>query len=173
VDDGASDPSDQEIMGTTSRVWRISVKDEAGVYVAAQQAKRLARKLRFNEIGQACLETVALELARNALIHGGGGEVLLRPVRDTGRVGLEIQATDNGPGIGDLEQAMSDGYSTVGGLGTGLGAARRLSDEFEINSQPGGGTCVLARLWRSVADKERADIEASLLTAFPRPPRGG
>lgn len=173
LDDGASGPSNQEIMGTTNRVWRIPVKDEAGVYVTAQQAKRLARKLRFDEIGQACLETVALELARNALIHGGGGEMLLRPLRDTGRVGLEMQATDNGPGIGDLEQAMSDGYSTAGGLGTGLGAARRLSDEFEIDSQPGGGTRVLARLWRPATDKEQIDIEAGLLTVFPRPPRGG
>ncbi len=140
--------------------------------MTAQQAKRLARKLRFDEIGQACLETVALELARNTLIHGGGGEMLLRPLRDKGRVGLEIQATDNGPGIGDLEQAMSDGYSTVGGLGTGLGATRRLSDEFEINSRPGGGTRVLTRLWRSAADEERADVEAGLLTTSPRPPRG-
>ncbi len=160
-------------MGTTSRVWRISVKDEAGVYVTAQQAKRLARKLHFDEIGQACLETVALELARNALGHGGGGEMLLRPLRDVGRVGLEIQAADHGPGIDDLEQAMSDGYSTAGGLGTGLGAARRLSDEFEIDSQPGGGTRVLARLWRPVTDKEWADIEAGLLTTFSRPSRGG
>ena len=73
------------------------------------------------------------------------------------RVGVEIQVTDNGPGINNLEQAMIDGYSTAGGLGTGLGAARRLSDEFEINSRPNGGTSVIARLWRPAEDKERAD----------------
>lgn len=160
-------------MGTKSQVWHTSIKDEASVYVAGQQAKKLARELHFDKVGQACLETVTLELARNALVHGGGGEMFLRPLHDVGRVGLEIQVIDKGPGICDLEQAMIDGYSTVGGLGTGLGAARRLSDEFEIDSQPGGGTSVLARLWRSVADEKRADIGADLLAAPPGPPRGG
>jgi serine/threonine-protein kinase RsbT len=152
-------------MGITDQVWRISIKDEASVYVAAQQAKRLARELYFDEVGQACLETVTSELARNALVHAGGGEVCLRLLRDERRVGLEIQVTDEGPGIGDLEQAMIDGYSTVGGLGTGLGAARRLSDEFEISSRPSGGTRVLARSWRPVAGKDRTGVEAS---RFPK-----
>jgi serine/threonine-protein kinase RsbT len=152
-------------MGITNQVWRISIRDEASVYVAAQQAKRLARKLHFDEVGRACLETVMLELARNALVHAGGGEAHLRPLCDGRRIGLEIQVIDGGPGIGDLEQAMIDGYSTAGGLGTGLGAARRLSDEFEINSRPSGGTRVLARLWRPVTGENRADVGAS---RFPK-----
>jgi serine/threonine-protein kinase RsbT len=133
---------------TVDRAGRMFIQDEADVYAAAQRAKRLARELHFDQVSRTRLETVALELARNALVHGGGGEMLLRGLCDGGRVGLEIQVTDNGPGIPDLEQAMTDGYSTAGGLGAGLGAARRLSDEFEIYSQPGGGTCILTRAWR-------------------------
>ena len=133
---------------TTSKRGRVLIKDEADVYAAARRAKRLAFELHFDQVSQMRLETVTLELARNALVHGGGGEMLLCGLRDKDRVGLEIQVTDNGPGIPDLERAMSDGYSTAGSLGAGLGAARRLSDEFEIASQPGGGTRVLIRSWR-------------------------
>ncbi len=158
---------------TSFQVWRTPIKDEAGVYVGAQQAKKLARELGFDEVGRACLETIALELARNTLIHGGGGEIQLSLLYDEKRVGVEIMVTDNGPGIKDLEQAMVDGYSTAGGLGTGLGAARRLSDEFEIDSQPSGGTRVTTRLWRHAADKERADVEARILAAHPGFPGGG
>jgi serine/threonine-protein kinase RsbT len=127
--------------------YRISARDEAGVYAAAQRAKRLAHELDFDEVSQTRLGTVALELARNALIHGGGGEIVLRCLSDQDRIGLEIEVMDYGPGIQDLDQALTDGYSTAGGLGTGLGAARRLSDEFEIESQPGSGTRVIARSW--------------------------
>jgi serine/threonine-protein kinase RsbT len=156
-----------------NKVWSTPIKDEAGVYVGAQQVKKLARELGFDKVGQACLETIALELARNALIHGGGGEIQLGLLCDEKRVGVEIQVADNGPGIEDLERAMSDGYSTAGGLGTGLGAARRLSDEFEIDSQPNGGTSVIARLWRHATDKERADAEEMVLAAHPGFHRGG
>jgi serine/threonine-protein kinase RsbT len=79
--------------------------------------------------------------------------MVLRRLCAGGRVGLEMLVADNGPGIKDLEQAMTDGYSTTGGLGTGLGAARRLSDEFEIDSQPGGGTRILIRSWRMTEDE--------------------
>lgn len=137
-------------------IWRTPIKNEAGVYVGAQQVKKLARELNFDKVGQACLETIALELARNALVHGGGGEIQLSLLRDETRVGIEIRVKDDGPGINDLEQAMIDGYSTAGGLGTGLGAARRLSDEFEIDSRPNGGTSVVARLWRPI--KERTGV---------------
>ena len=72
---------------------------------------------------------------------------------EAGRIGLEIEVSDDGPGIGDLERALADGYSTAGGLGQGLGAVRRLSDEFEIASRPGGGTRVRTRVWRETADE--------------------
>jgi serine/threonine-protein kinase RsbT len=129
-------------------IKRAPIRDEADVYAAAQQAKGLARQLCFDEIGQSRLWTVTLELARNTLRHGGGGEVRLCSLSHEGRVGLEVQLVDHGPGICDLEQALTDGFSTAGGLGSGLGAARRLSDEFEIDSRPGGGTRVVARAWR-------------------------
>ena len=140
-------------MGKANIVRNVLIKDDADSYVAAQRAKRLARELHFDEVSRTRLGTATLELARNALAHGGGGQVVLRCLCDEGRVGLEILVTDDGPGIQDLEQAMTDGYSTAGGLGTGLGAARRLSDEFEIDSQLGGGTRILIRSWRTVEDE--------------------
>lgn len=140
-------------MGTAGGVRRVRIKDDADIYVAAQRAQRFARELHFDEVSRTRLGTVTLELARNALVHGGGGEMVLRCLRDEGRVGLEILVTDRGPGIQDLEQAMANGYSTTGGLGMGLGAARRLSDEFEIDSQPGGGTRILIRSWRMTEDE--------------------
>lgn len=140
-------------MGTADEVRRVLIKDDADIYVAAQRAKKFARELHFDEVSRSRLGTVTLELARNALVHGGGGEMVLRRLCAGGRVGLEMLVADNGPGIKDLEQAMTDGYSTTGGLGTGLGAARRLSDEFEIDSQPGGGTRILIRSWRMTEDE--------------------
>ncbi len=139
---------------TADRVERLVIKDEADIYAAAQRAKRFARELHFDPVSRTRLETVTMELARNALVHAGGGQVLLRGLCDAGRMGLEIQVLDNGPGITNLDQAMTDGYSTTGGLGAGLGAARRLSDEFEIDSQPGGGTRILARSWHGTTNNE-------------------
>jgi len=132
---------------------RIRIVCEADIYVAAQQAKRMAQMLRFGEIARTRLGTIALELARNALVHGGGGHICLCGLYEAGRIGLEIEVRDDGPGIVDLKRALADGYSTAGGLGQGLGAARRLSDVFEIESQPGAGTCVRTQLWREPADK--------------------
>jgi serine/threonine-protein kinase RsbT len=133
---------------TVSKVEHVLLKDEADVYAAAQRAKNLARELQFDQVDRMRLGTITLELARNALVHGGGGKMLLRGLSEGDRIGFEIQVTDEGPGIPDLERAMTDGYSTAGGLGAGLGAAQRLSDEFEIDSQPGGGTSVVSRSWR-------------------------
>jgi serine/threonine-protein kinase RsbT len=91
--------------------------------------------------------TASSELARNALDYGGGGEVLIAVVGRMSRRKVEITFTDQGPGIPDIEQALKDGYSTGGGLGLGLGGARRLCKEFEIRSTPGEGTIVKVASW--------------------------
>lgn len=102
----------------------------------------------FSLIDQTKMVTAASELARNAVDHGGGGTALIDIVSDRGRTGIRLQVTDHGPGILDVALALSDGYSTFGGLGLGLGGSRRLVNEFEIDTRPGEGTVVRATRWR-------------------------
>ena len=104
-------------------------------------------ELKFSLIDQTKMVTAASELARNALIHGGGGEARVELVGAGGRRGLRVVFEDHGPGIANLDEALRDGYSSGGGLGLGLGGARRLVNEFDIQSQPGKGTRVTITRW--------------------------
>ena len=99
-------------------------------------------------VDQTKLVTAASELARNTLIHGGGGSVRIEAVtaRD-GRAGVKLHFTDNGPGIADIQLALQDGWSSGSGLGLGLSGSRRLVDEFELDSRPGAGTTVVVVKW--------------------------
>jgi serine/threonine-protein kinase RsbT len=99
-------------------------------------------------VDQTKLVTAASELARNTLEHGGGGEVEVVLLNDGIRKGVRLTFTDTGPGIADIEQALKDGFTTGGGLGLGLGGARRLSNDFSIQSTPGKGTRITMARWR-------------------------
>jgi serine/threonine-protein kinase RsbT len=92
--------------------------------------------------------TAASELARNTLEHGGGGTARVELLADGGRRGLRLTCEDQGPGIADLQLALKDGYTSRGGLGLGLGGARRLVNEFGIDSRPGAGTRVTITRWK-------------------------
>jgi serine/threonine-protein kinase RsbT len=107
-----------------------------------QLVRALAVATRLTLVDQTKLVTAASELARNALVYGGGGhaEIVVEESGSTGTVQLTF--VDSGPGIPDLEQAMTDGYTTGSGLGLGLGGARRLADRFHIESEPGKGTTI-------------------------------
>jgi serine/threonine-protein kinase RsbT len=102
----------------------------------------------FSLVDQTKLVTAASELARNTLDHGNGGEVEIARVADGPRKGLRLTFIDRGPGIEDVKKALTDGYSSGGGLGLGLSGARRLSNEFSIDSTPGKGTQVMIARWR-------------------------
>lgn len=102
----------------------------------------------FGLVDQTKLVTAASELARNTLNYGQGGEVELVRVEEGARKGLRLMFSDQGPGIEDVERALTDGYSTGGGLGLGLSGARRLSNEFSIDTAPGKGTRVTIARWR-------------------------
>jgi serine/threonine-protein kinase RsbT len=104
--------------------------------------------LGFSLIEQTKVVTAASELARNTVIHGGGGAVRLEALQDGGRRGLRMVFDDKGPGIADVEQALRDGYTSGNGLGLGLGGARRLCNEFAIESRVGEGTRVTIARWR-------------------------
>jgi serine/threonine-protein kinase RsbT len=99
-------------------------------------------------VDQTKIVTAASELARNTVIYGGGGTLLLETVSSGARKGVRLTFEDHGPGIADLELAMKDGYTTGGGLGLGLSGAKRLSNEFEISSKPGEGTRITITRWR-------------------------
>jgi serine/threonine-protein kinase RsbT len=107
-----------------------------------------AIRLGFNLVDQTKLVTAASELARNTLVHGGGGQMCLERLTNGSRQGLRLTFEDQGPGIPDIELALQDGYTTGGGLGLGLGGARRLTNEFDIFSHPGQGTRVCITKWK-------------------------
>lgn len=104
--------------------------------------------LGFSLVDQTKLVTAASELARNILNYGGGGEMRLARLAEGHRVGLRLEFADQGPGIPDIELAMKDGYTTGGGMGLGLGGAKRLSNEFHIDSKVGAGTRVTITRWK-------------------------
>jgi serine/threonine-protein kinase RsbT len=99
-------------------------------------------------IDQTKFVTAASELARNTLIYGGGGDAHCYAVERNGRRGLKLEFVDNGPGIPDIQRALSDGFTSGNGLGLGLGGAKRLCDEFELRSAPGQGTHVSITKWK-------------------------
>lgn len=119
-----------------------------GVVRMRQVVRVWAVELGFSLVDQTKLVTAASELARNTVHHGGGGTACLEVLGDGGRVGLRLTFQDDGPGIPDVALAMQDGYSTGGGLGLGLGGARRLTNEFEIISRVGAGTRVTVIKWK-------------------------
>jgi serine/threonine-protein kinase RsbT len=102
----------------------------------------------FSLVEQTKLVTAASELARNTLMYGGGGEVQVQRLNDDQRRGVRLEFRDKGPGIPDIERALRDGYTTGGGLGLGLGGARRLANDFDIQSEPGQGTIVTIARWK-------------------------
>jgi len=102
----------------------------------------------FSLVEQTKLVTAASELARNALQHGGGGMARVERLNDDQRRGVRIAFHDQGPGIADIGQAMRDGFSTGGGLGLGLGGARRLVGDFDLQTEPGQGTTVTIARWK-------------------------
>ena len=102
----------------------------------------------FSLVEQTKLVTAASELGRNTVIHGKGGEVTVVQIAEGTRRGLRLVFADQGPGIADIALALTDGYSTGAGLGLGLGGAKRLSNEFSIESQPGAGTRITIARWK-------------------------
>jgi serine/threonine-protein kinase RsbT len=126
----------------------VPIDSDGDIIVARQKGRALAVELGFSPTDVVRIATAISELARNALSYATGGEIRLEPLNGRNRCGIAVVATDRGPGIVDVEQAMQDAYSTSGGLGLGLPGVRRLMDEFKIESTVGQGTTVSATKWR-------------------------
>jgi serine/threonine-protein kinase RsbT len=125
----------------------IYLQTESDVTTALITAGDLAVSAGFDDRGKNGIMTVVAELARNVIKYAKSGRVILTPIDRAGRRGIEIEVVDRGPGIADLDQAMTDHFSTGKTLGLGLPGAKRLMDEFTITSTPGRGTRVVARKW--------------------------
>lgn len=132
----------------TTKVERVAIRASDDVVIVRQQTRVLAVQIGLSLVDQTKLVTAASELARNTLDYGGGGEVRMEIV-EQGRRGLRLTFEDRGPGIPDIDAALKDGFTTGKGLGLGLGGARRLSNEFCIESTVGIGTKVSITRWKA------------------------
>jgi serine/threonine-protein kinase RsbT len=127
---------------------RIAIESDADVVTARQRARELAADLDLSSTDQTLLATAISEVARNITTYAQRGEVSVSVVdQGDGRRGIRVVARDDGPGIEDIDRALQDGYTTGGGLGLGLPGARRLVDDFHIESAPGRGTTVTLVKW--------------------------
>jgi serine/threonine-protein kinase RsbT len=128
---------------------RLPVAADADMLPARAEGRALADRLGFSRTDATLIATAISEIARNILLHAGSGEIILTPVHEEERYGVTVVARDRGPGIRDVNAAIAEGYSGVnGGFGLGLPGARRLMDEFEIDSRLGEGTTVRMSKWR-------------------------
>ena len=131
-----------------AREQELPLASSEDVVLVRQAVRHWAADLGFSLVNQTKLVTAASELGRNAVLHGGGGTARIETVFRNGRSGIRVTFEDRGPGIADVGQAMKDGFTTGSGLGLGLGGAKRLSDEFEIQSRVGEGTRISVVRWR-------------------------
>jgi serine/threonine-protein kinase RsbT len=133
-----------------SEETQIPVVSDRDVVIARQQGRTLALQAGFSDSEATLIATAISELARNIVSYAHQGTVTFKPLNGhSGMVGLKIVASDSGPGIADVSQALRDGYSSSGGLGLGLPGVKRLMDEFEIASLIGTGTTVTVTKWRT------------------------
>ena len=126
----------------------MAIRSSDDVVRVRQAVRARAIEAGFGIVDQTKLVTAASEIARNTVDYGGGGTLRIEIVREGTRRGVQLTFSDNGPGITDLKVAMTDGYTTGGGLGLGLSGAKRLSNEFSIESTPGKGTTVTLARWK-------------------------
>ena len=136
---------------------RVAIVGDADLVPARAQARALATRLGFSRVETTLIATAISEIARNIVVHVGWGEVVLRAVREDRRDGLVVIARDEGPGIPDVQAVLEDGVASRGRLGLGLGlpGARRLMDDFAVESSAGSGTTVTMTKWRRRTELER------------------
>jgi serine/threonine-protein kinase RsbT len=125
----------------------MPIANDSDIVTARQAGRRLASELNFSSSDLTVIATAISEVVRNIVSYAGRGAVCVRHIDRNGRTGIEIVASDQGPGIADVQRALQDGYSTSDSLGLGLPGVRRLMHELEIDSEPNRGTVVTMRMW--------------------------
>jgi serine/threonine-protein kinase RsbT len=132
-----------------SKQLMFDLQSDLDVVAARHGVREWAREIGLTVLDLTKVVTAASELARNAVVHGGGGVMCLQMVRQTNRDGLRMTFSDRGPGIPEIDRAMEDGYSTAKGMGIGLPGAKRLVNEFDLTSTPGEGTSITIVRWKA------------------------
>ena len=126
----------------------VPVRSEQDIVLARQHVRKIAQDVGFGIVDQTKIVTAASELARNTVVYGLGGDMRWETLQDGIRKGLRLHFVDNGPGIENLSNALTDGWTSGSGLGLGLSGAKRLVNEFEIDTAPGRGTRVTITRWK-------------------------
>ena len=127
----------------------LPIRSDSDVVAVRQAVRTAAAGMRFSVVDQTKIVTATSELARNTLIYGGGGSAVISQIHVNGREGIRVVFEDRGPGIPDIERAMTDGYTSGSGMGLGLGGSKRLVNEFELVSKVGEGTRITITRWRT------------------------
>ncbi|ARN22471.1 anti-sigma regulatory factor [Piscinibacter gummiphilus] len=135
-------------MSTPGREGTMALRNEQDIVMSRQAVRKLTQELKFSLVDQTKMITAASELSRNTVVYGGGGEMRWEIVVNGVRQGLRLHFEDKGPGIPDMELALTDGWTSGSGMGVGLSGSRRLVNEFEIRSEVGVGTCVSITRWK-------------------------
>ncbi|TLS34910.1 anti-sigma regulatory factor [Pseudalkalibacillus caeni] len=125
----------------------VEVRNEWDIVKARQEGRNIAKELGFGSVDQARITTAISELARNIYLYAGKGRIEISNLDSSGKIGLRIIASDDGPGIKDIRKVMEDGFTTSGGLGAGLPGVKRLMDEFSIDSKENEGTEIITTKW--------------------------
>ncbi|WKB52641.1 anti-sigma regulatory factor [Eleftheria terrae] len=126
----------------------LPLRNEQDIVLSRQVVRRLTQELKFSLVDQTKMITAASELSRNTVVYGGGGEMRWEILNDGLRQGLRLHFEDQGPGIPDLELAMTDGWTSGRGMGMGLSGSKRLVGEFSVRTAVGEGTCVTIARWK-------------------------
>jgi serine/threonine-protein kinase RsbT len=134
--------------GTIEKTEVVPIANSSDVVIVRQRVRAWAIELKFSLVDQTKIVTAASELGRNTLEHGGGGSLEMAILRNGVRRGIRLRFIDQGPGIADVALALRDGYTSGSGMGLGLGGSKRLMNEFEIDTKPGGGTAITAIRWK-------------------------
>ena len=133
---------------SSSPVEEIRIEREADIVAVRQRVRELTKEFRFDQFEGAALTTAASELSRNVWVHAQRGIARISVLHNGRKVGLELEFTDQGPGIIDLNRALAGGFSTSKSLGLGLSGTKRLVDDFNIDTEPGRGTKIVVRKWK-------------------------
>ncbi len=136
------------MIATVIQTDSMVVRDESDLMVIRNKLRQHCKQLGMSLVDETKLVTAVSELSRNMILYAGGGIATIEEVNAGGRQGVRVKCEDHGPGIADISQAMKDGFSTINGLGLGLPGAKRLVNEFELNSVVGGGTSVTVTRWK-------------------------
>ena len=148
---------------------RVEIATDADLVPARAQARELALALGFSRTDATLIATAVSEIARNIVVHVGRGEIVMRAVAEDTRYGVVVVASDEGPGIRNIDEALEHGYAGRGGLGLGLPGARRLMDEFRVDSELDRGTKVTMTKWRTRDELERLREARRRRDPAPRP----